>query len=152
MSDKATIKLAERIWYFIKLPIFIFITIVLIHTFFLTIFVVDGLSMYPTLKDKQILLVNKISYLLDRPQSGDIIILQFPGDPEKRIFVKRVIGIPGDSLIANQVDKFGEISKNSLKLGSGEYYVLGDNRQVSGDSRLWGTVPRENIMGIVANK
>lgn len=103
--------------------------------------------MESTLKDGQILLINKLVYLFNSPQVGDIVILQFPGDPERRMFVKRIVGTPMQTIRAGSRDYYGEISSKEVTLGQGEYFVLGDNREQSGDSRIWGTVPRENIIG-----
>lgn len=149
MRLRKIIKIVERSWYFLRLPILLVLTVTIIHTFFLTIFIVDGRSMYPTLKDKQVLIVNKIYYLMVPPLPGDIVIMQFPGDPSRRMFVKRVFGVPGDKIKSNSIDKYGEVSSKELSIKLGEYYVLGDNRLKSGDSRYWGTVPRENIIGKV---
>lgn len=149
MNLRRVIKITERGWYFIRVPVFFILVVAIIHTFFITIFVVDGRSMYPTLKDNQIILVNKISALVLSPQKGDIVIMQFPGDTKRRIFVKRVIGTPGDSFKANQKDENGQVATKNIHLNKGEYYVLGDNRPESGDSRIWGTVPREYIIGSV---
>lgn len=149
MSLRWVIKITERIWYFLRFPVLFVLIAATIHTFLITIFIVDGRSMLPTLKDKQILIVNKISALKKAPERGDIVIIQFPGDVRRRIFVKRVIGVPGDSFKANQEDEYGLVAVKNIQIQKGEYYVLGDNRQESGDSRIWGAVPRENILGFV---
>lgn len=149
MNLRRVIKVTERSWYFLRIPVFFVLVITIIHTFFITIFIVDGRSMYPTLKDHQILLVNKISTLMMAPKKGDIVIMQFPGDTKRRIFVKRVIGAPGDIFQANREDEHGLITSKDIQISNGEYYVLGDNRPESGDSRIWGSVPREYIIGSV---
>lgn len=105
--------------------------------------------MFPTLTDQQLLVVNKIYTLVHPPKKGDIVILQFPGDPERRMFVKRIIGEPSNKFSSGMIDQYGEVSTTNFKLGVGQYYVLGDNRAGSGDSRIWGSVPRENIIGVV---
>lgn len=149
MNIRRAIKIVERGWYFSRLFFFLLVVLAIIHTFFLTIFIVDGLSMHPTLKNRQVLFVNKIYALIHPPKKDDVVILQFPGDPERRMFVKRIIGEPGNEFIAGTSDRYGEVSTKSFKLGVGQYYVLGDNRAGSGDSRIWGSVPRENIIGVV---
>ena len=149
-------------------------------------FRVEGTSMAPTLEGHQYLLVNKLAYLtfdVDRissivpfwktnqaevrrpfgqPQMGEIIVFRYPGEP-RRDFVKRVIGLPGDTVaIVN-----GTVLVNNIvhpepylrqyftdnmpphQLSAGEYFVMGDNRSHSNDSRNWGGVPEENVVGRV---
>ena len=145
---------------------------------------VDGPSMRPTLEAGEYVLVNKLVYLrvqprglarllpfvdveddqslfpFHPPQRGDVIIFRFPRD-ESRDFVKRVVGIPGDTveitrgqpLVNGQpLDEPYIKHRDSRTLSpvvvpSGHYYVLGDNRRSSDDSRNWGTVPLENVIG-----
>ena len=79
--------------------VLIFVTIiVLIHSFLITIFVVDGHSMDATLADGQFLIVDRISYLTGTPKRGDIVVVRYPGDPKNVKYVKRIVGIPGDHL------------------------------------------------------
>lgn len=153
-------------------------------------FRVEGSSMQPNLEEGQYLLVNKIVYFhlapsglrslfssgpeaqdesvypIRDPKRGDVIIFHFPRDVS-RDFVKRVIGLPGDTVEVSQ----GEVYVNGLQLeepylrddvktylnrreqskewvlGAEEFFVLGDNRRASNDSRDWDTVPTENIIG-----
>lgn len=105
--------------------------------------------MEPTLKDNQILFVDRVSYFTRNPKAGDIIVMQFPGDTNQRIFVKRIIGLPSQNFQSSDQDHYGEVANKNFILGAGEYYVLGDNRDQSSDSRLWGPVSRENIIGHV---
>jgi len=123
---------------------------------------VDGHSMVPTLQDQQYILVNRAAYLFHGPERGDIIVFAYPLDPTQD-FIKRIVGIPGDHV---QVDQDGVVSINGvqlsepyvsaiinpydptdLTLGPNQYFVLGDNRGDSSDSRVWGPVPRQNIIG-----
>ena len=151
-------------------------------------FKVDGSSMDPTLEDGQYLLVNRLVYLrveLDRlakivpfwtadegssrhaihaPKRGEVIVFQFPdSNPNnpKKDFVKRVVGLPGETMrmfdgkvfvneeVLNEPYLSHKDHSNASKvtLGEGEYYVLGDNRTHSNDSRSWGAVPEANIRG-----
>ncbi len=123
---------------------------------------VDGHSMLPTLQDQQYILVNRAAYLFRPPERGDVIIFDYPVDP-KQVYIKRIVGIPGDHV---QVDQEGAVTINGtrlhepyvsqttnpyqptdMKLEADEYFVLGDNRGDSSDSRVWGPVPRQNIVG-----
>ncbi len=153
-------------------------------------FKVDGSSMDPTLEDGQYLLVNRLVYLrveLDRlakivpfwtadegssrhaihaPKRGEVIVFEFPdSNPNnpKKDFVKRVVGLPGETMrmfdgkvfvneeVLNEPYLSHKDHSNASKvtLGEGEYYVLGDNRTHSNDSRSWGAVPEANIRGKV---
>lgn len=119
---------------------------------------IDGSSMNPTLYDGQYLLINNISYFLDEPKHGEIIVFEHPNQDLN--LIKRVIGVPGDRVeIRNQ-----EVWVNGVLLdepyimapptysgtwdvGEGEYFVLGDNRNNSSDSHSWNGLPEENILG-----
>lgn len=123
---------------------------------------VDGPSMMPTLFNSQFILVNKADYYLHAPQRGDVIVFRYPRDPS-RDFVKRVIGVPGDTVTITgdgvvSVDgvRLSEPYTNDLlnyygpeswTLSTGQYFVLGDNRGDSSDSRDWGPVPLSDIIG-----
>jgi len=138
------------------------IFLAIIHTFIATVFFVEGESMAPNLTSDQVLLVHKLSYLASAPTRGDIVVLRFPGDPEKRKFVKRIIGLPGDEVVIQD----GEVYVNNerisedylplelktlparrLKIANDEYYLMGDNRRNSSDSRTWGPARRRDLIG-----
>lgn len=123
---------------------------------------VEGDSMEPNLPPSQLVMVNKLAYLFGSPQRGDVIVLYFPLDTSKQ-FIKRIIGIPGDRIDL----KPGEVSVNghpiaepyvtkeqnaqvgSVTLGPDQYFVMGDHREVSCDSRSWGPLPKNDIIGKV---
>lgn len=139
-------------------------------------FQVEGSSMHPNIQEGNCVVAEKISYwktpyfsnpenynyIFDKPNRGEIIIFKFPNDP-KRYFVKRIIGLEGDHIEI----KYGDVYVNQLKLqepylinknpeseylapaivGKGQYYVLGDNRTFSNDSRNWGTISDEHVIG-----
>jgi len=137
---------------------------VLIITFILQVARVDGESMAPTLADHDRVIVNKLQYLFASPQRGDIVMLYYPIDPDKA-FVKRVIAEPGDSLriIDGKVIVNGEAMRDEFVAAEyrshddwgpqivpeGYYYVMGDHRNNSSDSRHWGPVPKRYITGKV---
>lgn len=127
-------------------------------------FRVDGQSMEPTLHDQEYILVDKAAYLFHTPERGDVIVFEYPLNPQVD-YVKRIIAVPGDiiSVVGEKVTVDGVtlsepyINKNdpfnpfqptrSLIVGPNEYFVMGDNRGNSSDSRQWGFVPRQNIIG-----
>ena len=136
--------------------------IFLIARVFVQNYQVDGPSMTPTLLNSQYILVNKADYYMHPPQRGDVIVFRYPRDPS-RDFVKRVIGVPGDTVnvagngvvVVDGVALNEPYTNNHLNyygpehwtLGAGEYFVLGDNRGDSSDSRDWGPVPVGDIIG-----
>jgi signal peptidase I len=123
---------------------------------------VEGTSMMPRLTDQERIFINKFVYRLGAIHRGDVVVFRFPRDISKS-YIKRVIGLPGDTV--RLVD--GEVYVNGVRLrepyilpeyrghqtllpetvGENEFYVLGDHRNSSNDSRSWGTVPREYIYG-----
>jgi len=123
---------------------------------------VEGTSMMPWLTDQERIFINKYVYQFDEIQRGDIVVFWYPLDPAKS-YIKRVIGLPGETVEESD----GEIYINGWKLVEpyilpeyqdrqsygplvvppDEYYVLGDRRSSSSDSRVWGTVPRKHIYG-----
>src|SRR3989344_3172817 len=128
-------------------------------------FIVDGESMHPTFENANYLIIDEISYRFKEPVRGDVIVFRYPGDPSA-FYIKRIIGLPGEtvSILRGEVSiarmngetlTFPEpyvVSEDatytlSTTLGEGEYFVLGDNRPKSSDSRIWGPLPREDIVG-----
>ena len=127
-------------WQFFEFLKFAFIAIIIVLPIRMWVaqpFIVSGASMDPTFKDGDYLIVDELSYKFEGPQKGDVIIFRYPVDP-KKYFIKRVMGLPGDKV---------EIRGQEVALSSDEYYVLGDNRDKSYDSRAWGVVPKKNIIG-----
>lgn len=132
----------------------------IIITFIGQVTVVRGASMEPTLHNNERLIANKISYRFESPKRSEIIIFKPPLEI-KRNYIKRIIGIPGDKI---EIIK-GEIYLNDNKLEENyieyksyedvfailvpddSFFVLGDNRSNSSDSRYWGFVPRKNVVG-----
>ncbi|HET9946895.1 MAG TPA: signal peptidase I [Patescibacteria group bacterium] len=139
-----------------------------IYLFLFRPFQVNGESMFPNFQDKEYVLTNLIILRFHTPVLGDVIVFQAPPEPDKD-FIKRVIGLPGDTVMLKDGDvyvngkKLDESSflNSSVKSYGGsflkegdtvtvpqnEYFVMGDNRPYSSDSREWGFVPKGNIIG-----
>lgn len=122
-------------------------------------FIVDGASMDPTFSNGEYLIVDEFTYHFKSPERGSVLIFKFPKDTSK-YFIKRVIGLPGETVTIKEgrlfIDgkefeepyvKFTKNDNLSYTLGQGEYFVMGDNRTASADSRLWGPVPEADIIG-----
>jgi signal peptidase I len=136
----------------------------LIVTFGVQVARVDGLSMAPTLEDHDRLIVNKLVYELGEPRPGDIVMLYYPLNPEK-MFVKRVIAREGDTVrivdgrvYVNDIPLHDEYVPAEFRshddwgpqvIQQGYYFVMGDHRNNSSDSRHWGPVPKKYIVGKV---
>ena len=149
----------------IKFIVLALIIVTPIRMFVAQPFIVSGSSMDPTFATGQYLIVDELSYHLGDPKRGDVIILRYPNDT-KKFFIKRVIGLPNETLeiqngtvtIKNMEHPEGfamsepyiKYTKNDTMtkmLGEGEYFVMGDNRAASSDSRYWGVVPRDLVVG-----
>lgn len=170
-------KKKNEIWQFaaelIKTALIVAVLAVTIRAFVIQPFIVEGLSMYPQFHDRDYLLVDKLSYRLHEPRRGDIIVFKYPGDPRVN-YVKRVIGLPGETIKIedskvtiiepdNTQEVLAEpyVSNGNLTLVNGKkdsyeyhvpqnsFFVLGDNRIGSSDSRDWGDVPKQDLIGRV---
>ena len=146
----------------------IFAVFLVIYVFLFRPFRVSGNSMHPTFLDKQYILTNLITLRFNKPKIGDVVVFKAPKDQEKD-YIKRVIGTPGDAVsikdgevyVNGQLLDQSKFLKSSVKtyggsfLRDGEtvtvpsesYFVIGDNRSGSSDSREWGSVPIKSIIG-----
>lgn len=148
---------------FIRTMGVVFIAAFLIRHFLVQPFIVDGSSMLPTFSDQEYILVDKLSYRFRQPERGDVIVFH-PPDAASENFIKRVIGLPGEKIeiVGEQIyingqkviENYTTTERNadtgtviSRILGPNEYYVLGDNRDHSKDSRELGAIDRSRIIG-----
>lgn len=154
----------------VKTGIIVFVIAFSLRYFAVQPFIVDGESMMPNFINNEYILAEKISYLTGKPQRGDVIVFRYPGNPNVS-YIKRIIGLPGETIsIKNNMVTVQEsgnpksvilnekyLSDTSLTLtteknyekalSKDEYFVMGDNRQHSSDSREWGVLPKANIIG-----
>ncbi|MEK7510927.1 MAG: signal peptidase I [Patescibacteria group bacterium] len=152
----------KEILTFITLAVIIVIPI---RLFVAQPFVVEGESMFPTFKSGDYLIVDQLSYRFSAPKRGDVVVFKYPNDP-KVFYIKRVIGLPGETVHIDEgktsitktdgteieLDESYIVSEDATytidsTLGEGEYFVMGDNRPRSSDSRVWGPLPKEDLMG-----
>lgn len=159
------------VWDLVKTGVIVFIVAFLIRYFLIQPFIVDGGSMMPSYVDQEYLLAEKLSYTISSPKRGDVIIFKYPNNPTIN-YIKRVIGLPGETVeisnnqirIINTSHPSGVVLdesyiSKSIKTLTGSdkkivatvpndsYFVMGDNREHSSDSREWGNLPRANIVG-----
>ncbi len=156
------------LWELARIVIIAFVVMIGFRFFVAEPFIVSGSSMVPNFHNREYLVVNKVSYRFNEPARGDVIVFRYPKDTSQ-YFIKRVIGLPGEKVkvengkvyvynsehpngsvleepyLSNQDITFGK--DELVTLGSDEYYVLGDNRLASSDSRVWGILPKHDIVG-----
>ncbi|MBW6440527.1 signal peptidase I [Patescibacteria group bacterium] len=152
----------------IKIVILSLIVIIGIRTYIMQPFFVSGKSMEPNFRDGDYLIVDEISYRLGEPSRGDVIVFHYPNN-FKEYYIKRIIGLPGEKveIFENKIKIYNvnnpegfEISEQlyipettittgtyTRELKNDEYYVLGDNRTASADSRIWGVLEKHYIVG-----
>ena len=152
----------KEILTFIALAIVI---VVPIRLFVAQPFVVEGESMHPAFESGDYLIVAQLSYRFNDPKRGDVVVFRYPNDP-KIFYIKRIIGLPGETVHINEgktsvtktdgtvieLDESYVVAEDATytidsTLGDGEFFVMGDNRPRSSDSRVWGALPEEDIMG-----
>ena len=167
-AESAIAAVGSFFWELIKVVIIAAVIIVPIRYFLVQPFFVRGASMEPTYNDGEYLLIDQLSYRLREPRRGEVIVFRFP-DNRSQFFIKRIVGLPGETvtivdgrvMITNQLYQQGATLNESeylpeglrtggqmtVTLAANEYFVLGDNRFSSSDSRSWGALSRTEIVG-----
>ncbi len=155
----------QSFWEIVRFALLAIVIVVPIRMFIAQPFVVSGSSMVPTFEDGQYLIIDEISYRLNDPQREDVVVFRYPNDT-KKFFIKRIIGLPDEiiDIKGSSITVTNKEHPNGLKLEqpyvknttennihfelkSDEYFVMGDNRPASSDSRYWGAVPRKLLVG-----
>ena len=148
----------------------IFALLVCVRFFVAEPFLVYGSSMEPTFETGDYVIVDELTYKLQAPKRGDVVVLIPPNDPTKH-YIKRILGLPGETIVVKGSDvtiynkdhpqssgglklnepyiKFPSTQEATYTLTNSQYFVMGDNRAVSFDSRSWGPLPAANITGKV---
>ena len=156
---------AQSFWELVRFALIALIIVVPIRLFVAEPFIVSGSSMVPTFENGDYLIVDKISYELGDPKRDDVVVFRYPNDTTK-FFIKRIIGLPNETVdikgndvtITNGTHTAGfkldqpfvkNLANNDTHfvLKSDEYFVMGDNRSASSDSRYWGAVKRNLLTG-----
>ena len=158
----------SRLWIFIENVLYFAGAVglaLLIQAFVIRPFIVSGSSMDPNIQNGQYLIIDEVSYRFREPARGDVIVFRAPPEPSK-FYIKRIIGVPGDTVdikgktvtITNAAHPDGLVLKEPfithtssdtvhMTVPAGSYFVMGDNRSGSYDSRGWGMLPEANIRG-----
>lgn len=155
-------------WEIAKIVIIALIIVIPIRYFFFQPFFVVGQSMQPNFENGDYLIIDEISYRFREPERGEVLVFKYPENPSQR-YIKRIIGLPEETIeikdgkitiyndekqwTLNESDYLPSFLKTSgytkISLSQNEYFVLGDNRTLSSDSRRWGPLPKKDIIGRV---
>lgn len=155
---------AHHLWEVIKFALITAVIVIPIRTYIAQPFIVSGASMYPTFDDNEYLIIDELSYHFRAPARGEVIVFKYPKDPSK-YFIKRIVGLPGETLLVRtdgiflrhpdgRLEQINEpyiqgesYTTTEVALGPHDYFVMGDNRGASLDSRSWGALPEALITG-----
>ncbi len=143
------------------------VAVVLVRAFVAQPFLVSGTSMEPGFQNGDYLLVDEVAYRFREPARGEVMVFKYPGDPHQ-YYIKRVIGLPGERVVIDgktvtvygkdgstqvlkepYVARMMNSDKSEFTVKQGEYFMMGDNRDFSFDSRRWGALPASDIIGLV---
>jgi len=155
----------QSFWELVRFALVAIAIVIPVRAYVAQPFVVSGSSMVPTFENGQYLIIDEISYKFTEPKRGNVVVFRYPNDT-KKFFIKRIIGLPneivdikGDSVVIKNGDNPDgfvlpqEYVKNHsnndthFELKADEYFVMGDNRSASSDSRYWGAVKKNLLVG-----
>ena len=155
----------KNAWDLLRFGLIAVLIVLPIRIFIAQPFIVSGSSMVPTFENGEYLIIDELSYHLRQPERGEVVVFRYPKNT-KLFFIKRIIGLPGETIKINgeSITVKNSEQKESIKLdesyiknqssndlemslGPGEYFVMGDNRAYSSDSRAWGVLPEKLIIG-----
>ncbi len=164
-TQKPEVSQSSSLFELAQFALIALIIVIPIRMFIAQPFIVSGESMENTLHTNEFLIIDEITYRFENPKRGDVIVFRYPKDPSK-FFIKRIIGLPGEKInIQGDVVKLTKTDGSEVTLdepyiktmarntsltetlGDREYFVMGDNRDASSDSRVWGVLNREKIVG-----
>ncbi len=151
---------------FVRFALIATAIVVPIRLFIAQPFIVSGTSMIPNFQNGNYLIIDEVSYRFEEPRRGEVVVFRFPYEPSK-FLIKRIVGLPTETVVIERdtitiknaahlegfvwkqgaITSSGRPAHQTVTLGADEYFVLGDNRDASADSRLWGALPRGNITG-----
>ena len=155
----------KNAWDLLRFGLIAVLIVLPIRIFIAQPFIVSGSSMVPTFENGEYLIIDELSYHLRQPERGEVVVFRYPKNT-KLFFIKRIIGLPGETIKINgeSITVKNSEQKESIKLdesyiknqssndleislGTDEYFVMGDNRAYSSDSRAWGALPEKLIIG-----
>jgi len=165
-TSSGTRKAAAFVWEVVKIAVIAAVIVVPIRYYLFQPFFVRGQSMDPNFENGDYLIIDEISYRFGTPQRGEVVVFRFPYDNSQR-FIKRIIGLPGETVeiengeitiysesglkLLDESDYLNVATQGNIRveLGENEYFVMGDNRDFSFDSRRFGPITKDNIIGRV---
>jgi signal peptidase I len=148
----------------IRFTLITLLIVIPIRMFIAQPFIVNGESMLPTFENGDYLIIDEVSYRTTEPERGEVVVFRYPGD-DKRFLIKRIIALPGEQIsISGDTINIKDVDGNDVQLDESyirtdfssygtwqledeEYFVMGDNRNASSDSRSWGVLKRDRIVG-----
>ncbi|MDO8522788.1 MAG: signal peptidase I [bacterium] len=156
-------KKESTVWEFVKVIAISILIVIPIRTYVAQPFIVEGSSMETNYHNGEYLIIDELTYAFRPPQRGEVIIFRYPLNPSE-FFIKRIIGLPGETveiknskILINNIPMNEQYLPQNLQTGpdqvkqlpANQYFVMGDNRTASSDSRIWGLLPKSNITGRV---
>ena len=162
-------KFISAAWETIEVAMVAVVTVFIIRTFLAQPFLVHGASMEPNFSNGDYVIVDEMTYRFRTPTRGEVVVFRYLDD-KKIFYIKRIIGLPGERVLINNgsvtivnaenpqglvldetylVNTEITSGRVNMELGQDQYFVLGDNRLHSADSRFWGALPEDNLIGLV---